>query len=44
MTNTKSRVEVLTSPQRRRRWTPEDKKAIVDETYRVLSAAVRDLS
>ncbi len=33
MTNTKSRVEVLTSPQRRRRWTPEEKKAIVDETY-----------
>lgn len=33
MTNTKSRVEVLTSPQRRRRWSPEEKKAIVDETY-----------
>lgn len=34
MTNTKSpRVEVISSPQRRRRWSPEEKKAIVDETY-----------
>jgi len=34
MTNTRSpRVEVLSHPQRRRRWTPEEKKAIVDETY-----------
>jgi len=27
------RVEVLTSPERRRRWAPADKKAMVYETY-----------
>jgi transposase len=34
MTNTKTRkIEVLTEPQRRRRWSVEEKKSIVDETY-----------
>ena len=27
------RVEVITSVQRRRRWAPAEKKALVDETY-----------
>lgn len=27
------RVEVLTSVERRRRWAPAEKKALVDETY-----------
>ncbi len=34
MANTKTRkIEVLSEPQRRRRWSVEEKKAIVDETY-----------
>lgn len=33
MTGTYERVEVITSVQRRRRWTPEQKLAIVEETY-----------
>lgn len=34
MPNTKTRkIEVLTEPQRRRRWSVEEKKLIVDETY-----------
>lgn len=33
-TSTKSsRVDILTQPPRRRRWSAEEKKAIVDETY-----------
>ncbi len=33
MTGTYDRVEVITSVQRRRRWTPEEKIQIVEETY-----------
>jgi transposase len=33
MTGTYDRVEVITSVQRRRRWTPEEKIRIVKETY-----------
>src|SRR6185312_13791076 len=33
MTVTKERVEVITSVQRRRRWSAEEKVAIVQETY-----------
>lgn len=33
MTGSYERVEVITSVQRRRRWTPEQKLAIVEETY-----------
>jgi len=33
MTGTKDRVEVITSVERRRRWTAEEKVAIVQETY-----------
>ena len=33
MTGTYDRVEVITSVQRRRRWTPEEKIRIVEETY-----------
>ncbi len=33
MTGSYDRVEVITSVQRRRRWTPEQKLAIVEETY-----------
>jgi transposase-like protein len=33
MTGTYDRVEVVTSVQRRRRWTPEEKIRIVEETY-----------
>lgn len=33
MTSTNSKVEVITSVQRRRRWAPAEKKAIVQETY-----------
>jgi transposase len=33
MTGTYDHVEVITSVQRRRRWTPEDKIRIVEETY-----------
>lgn len=33
MTGTYERVEVITSVQRRRRWTPEEKIRIVEETY-----------
>ena len=29
----RQRVEVITSVQRRRRWSPAEKKAIVEETY-----------
>lgn len=31
--NSHSRVEVITSAERRRRWAPAEKKAMVDETY-----------
>lgn len=31
--NNVSRVEVITSVERRRRWAPAEKKAIVEETY-----------
>lgn len=31
--NNVQRVEVITSVERRRRWAPAEKKAIVDETY-----------
>lgn len=31
--NSVQRVEVITSVERRRRWAPAEKKAIVDETY-----------
>jgi len=34
MTGTYDRVEVITSVQRRRRWTPEEKIRIVEETSR----------
>ena len=33
MTGTYDRAEVITSVQRRRRWTPEEKIGIVEETY-----------
>ncbi len=33
MTGKNDRVEVITSVQRRRRWTPEEKIRIVEETY-----------
>jgi len=33
MTETYDRAEVITSVQRRRRWTPEEKIRIVEETY-----------
>ena len=33
MTGTYDRVEVITSVQRRRRWMPEEKIRIVEETY-----------
>lgn len=33
MTGKSERVEVVTSVQRRRRWSPEEKMAIVQETY-----------
>lgn len=33
MTSNKDRVEVITSVQRRRRWSTEEKVAIVQETY-----------
>ena len=33
MTGTYDRVEVITSVQRRRRWTPEEKIRMVEETY-----------
>ncbi|MDR7155744.1 transposase [Sphingobium xenophagum] len=33
MTGTYDRVEVITSVQRRRRWTPDEKIRIVEETY-----------
>ena len=33
MTSNKDRIEVITSVQRRRRWTTEEKVAIVQETY-----------
>jgi transposase len=33
MTGPYERVEVITSVQRRRRWTPEEKIRIVEETY-----------
>jgi transposase len=33
MTGTYDRVEVITSVQRRRRWTPEEKIRIVEEAY-----------
>jgi transposase len=33
MTGTKERIEVITSVQRRRRWSAEEKVAIVQETY-----------
>jgi len=33
MTGNRDRVEVITSVQRRRRWTAEEKVAIVQETY-----------
>src|SRR4028119_1445888 len=33
MTSTYDRVEVITSVQRRRRWTPEEKLRIVEETH-----------
>jgi len=32
--NSVQRVEVITSVERRRRWAPAEKKAIVEETYR----------
>lgn len=31
--NNGSRVEVITTVERRRRWAPAEKKAVVDETY-----------
>lgn len=33
MTSSKHQVEVITSTERRRRWSAEEKKLIVDETY-----------
>ena len=33
MTGNRDRIEVITSVQRRRRWTAEEKMAIVQETY-----------
>jgi len=33
MTSNKERIEVITSVQRRRRWSAEEKAAIVQETY-----------
>jgi transposase len=33
MTGTKERIEIITSVQRRRRWSAEEKVAIVQETY-----------
>lgn len=33
MTSTKENIHIITSVERRRRWTPEEKKSIVDETY-----------
>jgi len=33
MTGNTQRIEVITSVQRRRRWTPSEKLAMVDETY-----------
>lgn len=33
MTGTNEQVHLITSVERRRRWTPEEKKAMIDETY-----------
>jgi transposase len=33
MTRIKERIEVIASVERRRRWTPEEKQAVVQETY-----------
>lgn len=33
MTSSKERIEVITSVERRRRWSPEEKRAIINETY-----------
>jgi len=33
MTISKDKIEVVTSVQRRKRWSPAEKKAIVQETY-----------
>jgi len=33
MTSNKQRIKVVTSVERRRRWTPHEKRSIVEETY-----------
>lgn len=33
MNSSKERIEVITSVERRRRWSPEEKRAIINETY-----------
>ena len=33
MTSFKERIEVITSVERRRRWSPDEKRSIVQETY-----------
>ncbi len=33
MTRTNEQIHLITSVERRRRWTPEEKKAMIDETY-----------
>jgi transposase len=33
MTRTNEQIHLITSVERKRRWSPEEKKAIVDETY-----------
>lgn len=33
MTETKEKIHIITSTERRRRWSPEEKRAIIQETY-----------
>jgi transposase len=33
MTNPSDRIEIITSAQRRRRWTPSEKVRLVEETF-----------